>query len=175
MPKTAKNEAQYSDPALRERLKKKILKGTKGGRSGQWSARKAQLLAAEYKGAGGRYTRPPSQAQESLQKWTEEEWATSDGGKAVQGTTTRRYLPKKAWEKLSPGQKAATNKKKTAASKTGKQFVANTKAAADARKKVTAKVAKKAARKAPNKAVGKSTKKAVRKSAKNPAGRESHS
>ena len=157
MPKAAKNQEQYSDPALRERLKKEILKGTKCGRSGQWSARKAQLLAVEYKSAGGRYTRPPAEAQKSLQKWTAEDWTTSDGGKAVQGTTTRRYLPKKAWEKLSPGQKSATNKKKTAASKTGKQFVANTKAAADARRKTTAKAAKKVARKSvTNPAGGKS-------------------
>lgn len=147
MPKTAKDQEQYSDPALRQRLKKNILKGTKGGRSGQWSARKAQLLAAEYKSAGGGYRRPPSEAQKSLQKWTEEDWTTSDGREAVQGTTTRRYLPKKAWEKLSSGQKSATNKKKAAASKTGKQFVANTKAAAEARRKVAAKGGKKATRK----------------------------
>ncbi len=47
--------ASYTKPALREKLKKKILAGTKGGEAGQWSARKAQLLAAEYKKAGGGY------------------------------------------------------------------------------------------------------------------------
>jgi hypothetical protein len=151
MPKAAKDQEQYSDPALRERLKKKILNGAKGGRSGQWSARKAQLLAAEYKSAGGRYTRPPSEAQKSLQKWTEEDWTTSDGSKAVQGTTTRRYLPKKAWEKLSPRQKSATNKKKATGSKAGKQFVPNTEAAGDARRSVSAKRGKKAARTSVNK------------------------
>jgi len=147
MRKTDTNQEQYSNPALRERLKKELLKGTKGGRSGQWSARKAQLLASEYKSAGGGYRKPRSEAQKGLQKWTEEDWTTSDGSKAVQGTTTRRYLPKKAWQKLSPGQKSATNRKKIAASKTGKQFVANTEAAADARRSATAKPAKKAARK----------------------------
>ena len=51
------NEAgNYTKPELRKRLFRKILRGTKGGRAGQWSARKAQLLAREYKAAGGGYT-----------------------------------------------------------------------------------------------------------------------
>jgi len=33
----------------------KIKAGTKGGKSGQWSARKAQMLAKEYKANGGGY------------------------------------------------------------------------------------------------------------------------
>jgi hypothetical protein len=41
----------YKQPEIRERLKKKIMKGDKGGDHGQWSARKAQLLASEYKKA----------------------------------------------------------------------------------------------------------------------------
>jgi len=40
---------------MRERLFKKIKAGTRGGKAGQWSARKAQLLAKEYKAAGGGY------------------------------------------------------------------------------------------------------------------------
>lgn len=54
--KSRVNEAgNYTKPALRKRLFKAILAGTKGGRAGQWSARKAQLLAARYKKAGGGY------------------------------------------------------------------------------------------------------------------------
>ena len=54
--KSKVNEAgNYTKPALRKRLFKKITAGTKGGKSGQWSARKAQLLAKEYKAAGGGY------------------------------------------------------------------------------------------------------------------------
>lgn len=50
------NEAgNYTKPAMRKRLFKKILAGAKGGNAGQWSARKAQLLAKEYKKAGGGY------------------------------------------------------------------------------------------------------------------------
>jgi len=54
--KSRVNEAgNYTKPALRERLFKKIKAGTKGGDPGEWSARKAQLLASEYKKAGGGY------------------------------------------------------------------------------------------------------------------------
>ena len=50
------NEAgNYTKPALRKRLFYRIKAGSKGGRAGQWSARKAQLLAREYKKAGGGY------------------------------------------------------------------------------------------------------------------------
>jgi len=59
MPKKAKsrvNEAgNYTKPSLRKRLFNSIKAGTKGGKAGQWSARKAQLLAARYKKAGGGY------------------------------------------------------------------------------------------------------------------------
>ena len=56
MTKSKVNEAgNYTKPALRKRLFEKIKAGTKGGKAGQWSARKAQLLAREYKAAGGGY------------------------------------------------------------------------------------------------------------------------
>lgn len=55
-PKSKVNEAgNYTKPTLRKRLFNKIMAGSKGGRAGQWSARKAQLLAKEYKAAGGGY------------------------------------------------------------------------------------------------------------------------
>ena len=54
--KSRVNEAgNYTKPALRKRLFEKIKAGTKGGKAGQWSARKAQMLASEYKKAGGGY------------------------------------------------------------------------------------------------------------------------
>jgi len=54
--KSRVNEAgNYTKPALRKRLFNRIKAGTKGGKAGQWSARKAQLLASEYKKAGGGY------------------------------------------------------------------------------------------------------------------------
>lgn len=55
-PKSKVNEAgNYTKPTLRKRLFEQIKAGSKGGRPGQWSARKAQLLAAEYKRQGGGY------------------------------------------------------------------------------------------------------------------------
>lgn len=55
-PKSKVNEAgNYTKPALRKKLFNQIKAGTKGGDPGEWSARKAQLLASEYKKAGGGY------------------------------------------------------------------------------------------------------------------------
>ncbi len=45
----------YTNPEMRKRLFNKIKAGTKGGDPGEWSARKAQLLATQYKKAGGGY------------------------------------------------------------------------------------------------------------------------
>lgn len=54
--KSRVNEAgNYTKPAMRKRLYEKILAGDKGGKPGQWSARKAQMLAREYKANGGGY------------------------------------------------------------------------------------------------------------------------
>jgi len=55
--KSKVNEAgNYTKPTMRKRLFSKIKSGTKGGDAGQWSARKAQMLAKQYKEAGGGYT-----------------------------------------------------------------------------------------------------------------------
>ena len=59
--------------------------------------------------------------QLSLKKWTEQKWRTSDG-KPSEGK--KRYLPDAAWKSLSPAEKAATNRAKSAGNKAGKQFVA---------------------------------------------------
>tara|TARA_Y100000114_G_scaffold48561_2_gene44223 strand:- start:2164 stop:2355 length:192 start_codon:yes stop_codon:yes gene_type:complete len=54
--KSRVNEAgNYTKPLMRKRLFQKILAGSKGGRAGQWSARKAQMLAKMYKARGGGY------------------------------------------------------------------------------------------------------------------------
>ena len=54
--KSKVNESgNYTKPAMRKRLFNKIKAQGKGGRPGQWSARKAQLLARAYKAAGGGY------------------------------------------------------------------------------------------------------------------------
>ena len=46
----------YTKPTMRKRLFNSIKAGGKCGNPGQWSARKAQLLAARYKKSGGGYT-----------------------------------------------------------------------------------------------------------------------
>lgn len=54
--KSKVNEAgNYTKPGMRKALFNKIKAGSKGGDPGEWSARKAQLLAVEYKKAGGGY------------------------------------------------------------------------------------------------------------------------
>ena len=62
--------------------------------------------------------------QESLKKWGEQKWRTSDGSPSK---GKKRYLPDAAWSALSPAEKAATNKAKAAGKKKGKQFVAQPK------------------------------------------------
>ena len=47
--------AVYTKPTMRKALFERIKAGTKGGDPGEWSARKAQLLANEYQKAGGGY------------------------------------------------------------------------------------------------------------------------
>ena len=54
--KSKVNEAKvYTKPTLRKQLFERIKAGDKGGSPGQWSGRKAQMLAKEYKAAGGGY------------------------------------------------------------------------------------------------------------------------
>ena len=52
---TVNKAGNYTKPTMRKRLFEKIKAGTKGGKAGQWSARKAQLLAKEYEAKGGGY------------------------------------------------------------------------------------------------------------------------
>ncbi len=59
-------------------------------------------------------------SQESLKKWTEQKWRTSDGSPSK---GKKRYLPDAAWSALSPAEKAATNRAKAKGNKAGKQFV----------------------------------------------------
>ena len=125
----------YADANCRERLKSEITAGDKGGWPGQWSARKAQLLARAYEDAGGGYTSEErTEAQGHLVEWAEEEWTTADGEPAVRGEETARYLPKGTWEELTPAQRHATDARKRAGSRVGGQFVPNTAAAREARK-----------------------------------------
>jgi hypothetical protein len=54
--KSRVNEAgNYTKPGLRKSIFERIKAGGKGGNPGQWSARKAQMLAQQYKKSGGGY------------------------------------------------------------------------------------------------------------------------
>ena len=115
----------YTNPSLRNKIKNRVMAGTQGGNAGQWSARKAQLVAQKYKAAGGGYSGAKTNKQESLSKWTKEKWTTKSGKPSTQGpkATGERYLPDAAQKALSSGEKAATNRAKRQGMKAGKQFV----------------------------------------------------
>lgn len=113
-----------TNEALWKRTVSRIKAGTKGGKAGQWSARKAQLATKAYKDAGGSYSGTKTKAQKSLSKWTKEDWGTKSGKPSTQGkdATGERYLPKKARESLTKKEYAKTSAKKREDTKAGKQF-----------------------------------------------------
>jgi len=113
-----------SDEPKWKRIVAAVKAGSKGGKPGQWSARKAQLATQRYKKSGGSYSGPKTKAQKSLSKWTKEKWGTKSGKNSTQGkkATGERYLPKKARESLSKKEYAKTSAKKRRDTKAGKQF-----------------------------------------------------
>jgi len=146
----AQDDDRYTDPDLRARLKDEIQAGDRGGKKGQWSARKSQLLVQEYEKAGGGYTTDEKgDAQRHLEQWGDQDWKTRGGGAdARTGDGTKRYLPEVAWALLTPAEKKATDAAKRGSDE---QFVANTDAAKEARKAaelltMTAREAQKAVR-----------------------------
>ena len=52
---TVNKAGNYTKPTMRKNLFNRIKAGSKGGKPGQWSARKAQMLAKQYKAKGGGY------------------------------------------------------------------------------------------------------------------------
>jgi hypothetical protein len=119
--------ARKNDPALWEGVKSEVTEGDKGGRAGQWSAREAQLATQDYKRRGGGYVgRKPD--DNSLKRWTEEEWGTESGEEwgtesGEKSTETgERYLPKRAREGLSDEEYRRTSAKKRADARRRKQF-----------------------------------------------------
>jgi hypothetical protein len=118
-----------TDEAKWKRIVAAVKAGSKGGKAGQWSARKAQLATQRYKKAGGGYSGSKTKAQKSLSKWTKEKWGTKSGKNSTQGpkATGERYLPKKARAALSAREYASTSRKKRADTKSGKQHSAQPK------------------------------------------------
>ena len=113
---------------MRKNLVAKIKAGSKGGKPGQWSARKAQMVAKQYKAKRGRLQIMKA-PQKSLKKWTKQKWRTKSGKPSTQGpkATGERYLPTSAIKSLSASEYAATSRAKRKGTKAGKQHVAQPK------------------------------------------------
>ena len=100
------SSAQRRDPkkwaAAKAEAKRKM--------GGKHSARMMQLAVQIYKKKGGTYSgSKPNAKTNKMKKWTKEKWRTSDGKKSE---GKKRYLPDKAWKKLSSSEKKATNEAK---------------------------------------------------------------
>lgn len=115
MPATAKK----TDPKLWDQVKQDVTKADKGGRPGQWSARKAQLATQAYKAQGGGYE-GRKDPENHLRQWTDQDWGTKSGRDSNE--TGERYLPRQAREHLSDKEYAKTTAKKRADTAKGKQY-----------------------------------------------------
>ena len=95
------------------------MRGNKGGKPGQWSARKSQLLVKAYEKAGGGYRGRKTKSAKALSRQTKQKWTTKSGKKSSK--TGERYLPEKLIKSMSSSQYAYETRKKRAATKKGKQ------------------------------------------------------
>lgn len=113
--------ADKADPKLWDKVKRGVTEGGKGGKPGQWSARKAQMAVQEYKAEGGGYKGEKS-PDNHLLEWEREDWGTRSGKKSAE--TGERYLPKQARAALTDEEYRRTSAKKRADTAKGKQFSA---------------------------------------------------
>lgn len=113
--------AKKTDPELWEKVKGEVTEGDKGGKPGQWSARKAQMAVQDYKHEGGGYEGEKT-ADNHLVQWGEEEWGTKSGKPS--GETGERYLPQEARDHLSKRDYARTTAKKRRDTAKGRQHSA---------------------------------------------------
>jgi len=118
------SSAVKSNPEKWKRIVSQVKASGKGGSPGQWSARKAQLATQKYKSSGGGY-KGPKKADNSLSRWSKEDWGTRSGKPSTQGSeaTGERYLPRRAREKLTASEYAATTRAKREGMRQGKQYV----------------------------------------------------
>ena len=119
------SSAKKANPKLWERAKEKAKR-----KLGGHSARAMQLAVKYYKEAGGTYIGKKGD-DNKLAKWTKQDWGyTGKEGKS-------RYLPKKARESLSRGQKAAGSRAKNKATKSGSKRAKYTEAERKAVRRAT--------------------------------------
>jgi hypothetical protein len=121
--KLAAEVATKKDPELWARAKAEA----KRRMGGKHSARAMQLASKIYQDRGGEYEgKEPSASQNSMKKWTKQDWQTRPGTSEIaerSDGSTSRYLPKKKWESLSKEEQVATDRKKLRADE---QYVRNT-------------------------------------------------
>ena len=122
------SSAKKTDPKLWDEVKKEVTEGDKGGKPGQWSARKAQMAVQEYKHEGGGYEGEKTEDNHLVQ-WEREEWGTKSGKPS--GETGERYLPKEARRELTPEEYKRTSDKKRRDTRKGLQHSAQPKDVAD--------------------------------------------
>lgn len=124
-----RTRAKRLDPELWEQAK--VMACTKYGLCDH-SARKMQRAVQIYKNElGGRYA-GEKRSDNGLVMWTKEKWKTRSG-RVSKGKL--RYLPSKVWDKLSPKQARATQRLKDEAFQAGKQYVRNTDAVREAKRR----------------------------------------
>ena len=111
--------AERTHPELWEEVKAEVRESEKGGKAGEWSARKAQLAVREYKKRGGGY-RGGKSDNDALKQWNKEEWATKSGNASSEAG--EHYLPKSARQTPSDEDYHATTGKKREESRKGEQF-----------------------------------------------------
>ena len=111
--------AEKTNPKLWDKVKDEVTRSSKGGKAGQWSARKAQIAVQRYKQKGGGF-RGRKSNENSLEQWQDEDWGTKSGQKSQE--TGERYLPKKARDALTDKEYKRTSDKKRRDSRKGKQF-----------------------------------------------------
>ena len=108
-----------TNPELWSRVKAEVTRSSKGGLSGQWSARKAQLAVKLYKDRGGKY-KGKRDSRNSLHQWTIQDWRTKSGLPSL--LTGERYVPANAIKHLSSSEYSRTTRKKREGLRKGQQF-----------------------------------------------------
>ena len=120
--KPVKRSAIRTNERLWKKIVEEVKRNGKGGKAGQWSARKAQIAVRIYKERGGKYK--GNTRNNSLKKWTKQNWRTKSGKPSVMGknATGERYLPAKTIKKLSKKEYAKTTASKRRSISKGEQY-----------------------------------------------------
>jgi len=112
-----------TNPSLWKKIVSEVKRSNKGGKPGQWSARKAQMAVKSYKKRGGRYSSKKS-GSNSLHRWTKQKWRTRSGKPSIMGpkATGERYLPEKVIKRTSKKEYERSSRLKRRSIKKGKQY-----------------------------------------------------